>query len=131
EDDNFNKLIKLKQTNSDKEITLKDDNIVISAKLAKLLNVKKGNKVNLKRNNKEYTFVVQEITENYIEHYVYMTKNTYEKYFEEFDNNSLLIKTNDLNDKEEKELQELINNLSYGANITNTNEIVDTLNDTI
>ena len=60
-----------------------------------------------------------------------MTKNTYEKYFEEFDNNSLLIKTNDLNDKEEQELQELINNLSYGANITNTSEIVDTLNDTI
>lgn len=131
EDDNFNKLIKLKQTNSDKKITLKDDKIVISAKLAKLLNVKKGNKVNLKRNNKEYTFVVQEITENYFEHYVYMTKNTYEKYFEEFDNNSLLIKTNDLNEKEEQELQELINNLSYGANITNTNEIVDTLNDTI
>ena len=131
EDDNFNKLIKLKQTNSDKKITLKDDKIVISAKLAKLLNVKKGNKVNLKRNNKEYTFVVQEITENYFEHYVYMTKNTYEKYFEEFDNNSLLIKTNDLNDKEEQELQELINNLSYGTNITNTSEIVDTLNDTI
>ena len=131
EDDNFNKLIKLKQTNSDKEITLKNDKIVISAKLAKLLNVKKGNKVNLKRNNKEYTFVVQEITENYFEHYVYMTKNTYEKYFEEFDNNSLLIKTNDLNDKEEQDLQELINNLSYGANITNTSEIVDTLNDTI
>ena len=131
EDDNFNKLIKLKQTNSDKKITLKDDKIVISAKLSKLLNVRKGNKVNLKRNNKEYTFVVQEITENYFEHYVYMTKNTYEKYFEEFDNNSLLIKTNDLNDKEEQELQELINNLSYGANITNTNEIVDTLNDTI
>ena len=131
EDDNFNKLIKLKQTNSDKKITLKDDKIVISAKLSKLLNVRKGNKVNLKRNNKEYTFVVQEITENYFEHYVYMTKNTYEKYFEEFDNNSLLIKTNDLNDKEEQELQELINNLSYGANITNTSEIVDTLNDTI
>lgn len=131
EDDNFNKLIKLKQTNSDKKITLKDDKIVISAKLSKLLNVRKGNKVNLKRNNKEYTFVVQEITENYFEHYVYMTKNTYEKYFEEFDNNSLLIKTNDLNDKEEQELQELINNLSYGANITNTSEIVDTLNNTI
>ena len=130
-DDNFNKLIKLKQTNSDKEITLKDDKIVISAKLSKLLNVKKGSKVILKKDNKEYSFVIQEITENYFEHYVYMTKNTYEKYFEEFDNNSLLIKTNDLNDKEEQELQELINNLSYGANITNTSEIVDTLNDTI
>lgn len=60
-----------------------NDGVVISEKMADLLNVKIGDFIKLRNSNNELVVLpVSEIIENYTLHYVYMNEYTYEKYFE-------------------------------------------------
>ncbi len=80
-DKKINKFITLK--NNNKKLTLKKDNIIISEKLAKLLNVNKNDVITLTTNeNKEIKLKINGITKNYIDHYVYMSLETYESMME-------------------------------------------------
>ena len=63
---------------------------MVSEKLSKLLNLKKGDKLRLKT-DKEYIATIGGITENYFLHYIYMDKKLYDSSYY----NTLFIKTND------------------------------------
>ena len=63
--------------------TFPEDGVVISEKMANLLNVKIGDFIKLRNSDNELIVLpVSEIVENYTLHYVYMNQKTYEKYFE-------------------------------------------------
>ena len=117
-DESFKEMIHLKDSETNQPITLKNDEIVISEKITKLLDIKVGEEITIKKDNQEYHLKVQAIAENYIDHYAYMNKITYEKYFETYLDNSLLLTNNNLNNQEEKELNTFITDQSQGAIIT-------------
>ena len=117
-------IIELENTNN-KEIDLKDNYIYITEKIAKLLNIKKDDTITLIINNNSYDLVVGEIVKNYVNHYVYLTKNTYEKNIGSYITNSLLINDNlstSDNNKLEKELyqQNGITSITYMETAKNT-----------
>ena len=63
-----------------KDIKMDDDGIIVSEKLAKLLKLKKNSYAKLTLpNNKKVNVKVSDITENYIEHYVYISPKLYKK----------------------------------------------------
>ena len=65
------------------EFTFPNDGIVISEKMADLLDVGIGDFIKVRNSNNELVVLpVSEIVENYTMHYVYMNEATYEKYFE-------------------------------------------------
>ncbi len=65
------------------EFTFPHDGVVISEKMADLLDVEIGDFIKLRNSNNELVVLpVSEIVENYTMHYVYMNEQTYEKYFE-------------------------------------------------
>lgn len=115
--------------NQNKQIHLKEGEIILSEKLAKLADIKPEDTITIKKNNKEYRFKVQAIVENYIDHYSYMTKQTYENEFGEYEDNSLLLTYNHLNEQEEKNLNTDIMNQSEGAIITTSRDIKNTVDD--
>ena len=115
--------------NQNKQIHLKEGEIILSEKLAKLADIKPEDTITIKKNNKEYRFKVQTIVENYIDHYSYMTKQTYENEFGEYEDNSLLLTYNHLNEQEEKKLNTDIMNQSEGAIITTSRDIKNTVDD--
>lgn len=79
------KYIKLQERETNKEIPLTDQGVVIDEKLAKLLGVEAGDRMQIQMGdaqdseNKEVTIAA--ITENYLNHYVYMTSEYYKKIF--------------------------------------------------
>lgn len=78
----LNKYIALKDRSSQKELSLQNNEVVISEKLANLLKAKKGDKVILKQSNgKNVNLEISQVCEMYMGHYVLMNPVTYQSYF--------------------------------------------------
>lgn len=97
--DNYNNFIKIQDRKTKKQYDLKDK-IYISEKLYKLLKLKENDTLKIKLDEKEYTTKVGGSTENYIMHYIYMSKDIYnsDSY------NTMLVKVDNLTDETRKEL---------------------------
>lgn len=79
---NFAKYMKLYQRSNHQNLKLNNHGVVISEKLAKLLNAKVGSNIRLKDANGDYqTFHVSGITEMYMGHFVIMNQHEYRKIF--------------------------------------------------
>ena len=88
------------------EVGIKEDEILLTEKVAELLNIKQGDTLILKdseENEKEVK--VANILENYISHYVYMSKELYEKLYEkEYKTNIIVTKNVDMDTTQEENL---------------------------
>ncbi|MEG1311897.1 MAG: FtsX-like permease family protein [Romboutsia sp.] len=80
----FKKFVGLKERKSQKTIELNNEGIVLSEKLAKDLGIEIGDDIELiNAKNKNTKVKVAAITENYISHYAYLSKDYYQKMFKE------------------------------------------------
>lgn len=84
---------------------LSDDGAIISEKTAKLLNAKVGDTISIKdENDGNKDIVIQNICENYMGHYLYMTPKYYEKvYGEKPEYNTVLFSVQDSYTREQME----------------------------
>lgn len=73
----INKYIDLNMKN--KSLQLSDEGIVVSQKLAKLINKKAGDTIELTINDKTVKAKISDITEQYVQHYIYISPVYYEK----------------------------------------------------
>ena len=94
--------IKLRNRKGHEKLPLKDD-VIVSEKIAKLLSLKKGDKLNIK-GSKNYSTKIGGITENYLFHYIYMPKKKYNS--DEY--NTIYLKTTKMTEKEEKDFANII-----------------------
>lgn len=93
--DLFYKYFVLKAENSSKKIKLKTAGVVITPKIAERFNVKKGDTITIESSSKKkYDLKVTDITENYVSNYIYMSKEYYEKVFEEEATYNVIVSTN-------------------------------------
>ncbi|MDD6467921.1 MAG: FtsX-like permease family protein [Erysipelotrichaceae bacterium] len=60
-------------------LTLSDHGVIISQKLSSLLNINKNDKIAFTYENQRYEVTVDDIAENYIAHYMYMSPVLYEE----------------------------------------------------
>lgn len=95
--DTFNEYIKLVNRKTKKELSLQDDGAIISERLAKLLDVKKGDTISLNdADDNEIKVKVSDITEMYMGHFIFMNKNAYQEAFnKDFSVNANLVMLND------------------------------------
>jgi putative ABC transport system permease protein len=75
--DDLNKYINLKM--KDEALKLDDEGIILTEKFSKLINKKVGDTVVISINDKDVKAKVSAITEHYIQHYIYMSPDYYEK----------------------------------------------------
>ncbi len=73
----INKYIDLTMKN--KSLNLSDDGIIVSQKLAKLINKKAGDTIELTINDKTVKAKISDITEQYVQHYIYISPAYYTK----------------------------------------------------
>lgn len=106
-------VLNLRDVKTKKSLILKDNEIVVSDKLASLTNTKKGDYFTFKDvNNKKYKFKVSAICENYAAHYIFMNKETFEKNLKKYKTNVVYANINN-----EKNENKIINNLMKNKNI--------------
>ncbi|MBR5265236.1 MAG: ABC transporter permease, partial [Clostridia bacterium] len=77
--EDFDKYIVFRERKSQKTLELDGDNAIITEKLSKLLDADVGDTIKMVTDTgREIDITVGGITENYVSHYVYLTKDTYE-----------------------------------------------------
>ena len=98
------KFVKLQDRVSGEPYTLTDNNIIITEKLAKLLDVSVGDTIEIYYDDvTQYSLVIDQIAENYMFHYVYMSADYYKNLFgEEPKFNQLYLKMKDMSEEEKK-----------------------------
>ena len=104
-EEELEKVISLNDVKTEEKVALPDDKIVITDKLAELTGAKIGDKLTLKNGDeKEIQVEVAQIVENYISHYVYMSKQTYESLYGTYETNVLFLQYEGLNEEQENTL---------------------------
>lgn len=126
----ISKYISLRNRSSGQKINLNSRGIVISEKLAKLLNLSIGDELSLvTTNGKKVKLPISNICEMYMGHYLLMNSNVYQKYFnKKVNSNAQLI---ELNNK--KQTNSFANSLMKTGVVsainlnTNNQQIIDSL----
>lgn len=134
--DEFDNVIKLNDVNDGyNEIKLLNNKIVLSEKLAKLLEVCVGDKVGFLVDNKLKELEISNIVENYIGNYAYIDRETYINLFNKYDGNVIFLKVSyQLSDEY---IQNLINLdsvssvMSKQTMLNQTEDIISSLNSVI
>lgn len=100
-------IVDLHSRTSKESIALDNSGAVISEKIAKIMNIKTGDNIEYTDNGKTYSVPVTGICENYIDNYIFMTPDYYEKiYGREPQFNLIMESSNDMSNDEEDALAE-------------------------
>ncbi|MCJ7835390.1 FtsX-like permease family protein [Cuneatibacter sp. NSJ-177] len=104
--DSLGDFVNLKNRVSKEHYTLSDDGVIITEKLARMLDVSVGDTISLAEEETSTVDVtVTAIVENYLHHYVYMTPALYEKlYGKTPEYNTLLMTTETMESPQENDL---------------------------
>ena len=116
--DKIRDFIILRNRETGENLFIEEDGVIISEKLAQLLNVSVGDEIYIKdENNIKRTVNITGITENYVNHFVYLSPNLYEEVFgEDIEYKRILAKTTNIEKAfEDKLSRALLKNDDIGS----------------
>lgn len=115
------------------KVELKQNEICITDKVAELIGAKQGDTIVLQEGNQEKREVkIANVVENYISHYVYMNKETYETlYGEKYETNVIFTKNTNISEEQEEKLATQIMQEKEVASIIQTATNMRILDDTM
>lgn len=130
DEEGFKKSCNLIDIDTKEIVNLPENGIIITDKIAEILSIKKGDEITFaSSDNIEYTFKVNAIVENYVSHYVYMSKAFYEKNIKSYSTNMLLINTKDISEDERNKMLEDILKIDGVASSTVVTSLVKAISD--
>jgi putative ABC transport system permease protein len=108
DNEQINQYVKFTDRTSDQTYTLDDDGIIITEKIANMLEIKVGDTISLKEGDTSVVEVkVSAISENYLQHYVFLSKSLYQTlYGKNPKYNELICNTKSQEESFEKPLSE-------------------------
>lgn len=116
----FQDLRVIQDMQTKERFTIGDNQVYINQKLADLLSVEKGDTFEVynqdmigNAGSEKYTFEIAGVFENYIRHYIYMTKDTYCKKFNDGFDPQYLTGHINLDSNKRQEFIDQVNQLSY------------------
>lgn len=129
----FNTLINLTDVKSKNNLSLPEDGVLLTDKAAQLLGIEAGDTITLKDTDENETKVkVTNIVENYVYHYIYMSKSMYENlYGKSFDSNVILTKDFNLDNETEDNFVKDLMNMPEVASVTRISTAMNMMNDTM
>ena len=131
--DEFDGLINVNDLKTKQNLELKDNEIYLTDKCAQLIGAKAGDTITLKDiNNNEVEAKISNIVENYVSHYVYMSKTMYEKlYGKDYSTNVILSQNIEITDEAEDEFVTELMNKNEVSSANRISTILGALDDTI
>ena len=129
----IDKVITLRDVKTEEPFTLSEEGIIITDKLAELIHTNVGDTITVTTaDDIEKEIKVVGITENYISHYVYMSKTVYQQVFgETYHTNVLLVQDNQLNEEQEQAVMQEMVAQNEVQTVTLTTNTMKTLDDTM
>ena len=134
--DNYQQFFNFIDLQTKEQTLLKDNEVIISDKLAQLLNKKKGDVLTFTDDDmNSYNYTISCVCEFYINHDIFMTEQTYNETNNDYYINLAYLKLKELNDVQKEDLQKTlletgnVINISYKEDIINeANDMLKTLN---
>ena len=118
-------LIHLRHRTEDTPVTLPDDGVVLTEKLASLLGVGPGDSITLD-GDERVEVVVADITEHYIQHYIYMTDAYYESVFGQVPEQNLILADYPTSDPDAESLERELVGLDGVSSLTRVEDTRNT-----
>ena len=118
-------LIHLRHRTEDTPVTLPDDGVVLTEKLASLLGVGPGDSITLD-GDERVEVVVADITEHYIQHYIYMTDVYYESVFGQVPEQNLILADYPTDDPDAESLERELVGLDGVSSLTRVEDTRNT-----
>ena len=127
----FEKVCNLKDYKTGEKITLNNEGIIITDKVAEFINAKVGDEVTLiDGDNIEYHLKVSGIAQNYVSNYVYMTKDFYNANVKTFNVNMILLKAiPSTTDDELNKISEELLNIDGVASVSIISSLMSSITD--
>ena len=132
--DKLDQFINLQNRSSKEKLKLNNDGVILSEKAATKANVKVGDDVKVKVNNKEISLKVSGIAENYTFNYLYMSSKYYKEKFDIDSNfNSILVNTSIIENEDQfsKSIMDkpIVKSVSFNTGIKdNFDNTIESLN---
>ena len=126
-------IINIVDLETEEKVTLNDSEIGLTDKAAELLGVKVGDTITLKDSDgNEKQVKISNIVENYVYHYVYMSRELYETlYGEEYKANVLLAQDNNLTEEQEDVLAKELMGYNEISSVSLTSSAIKTMDETM
>ena len=121
--DEFRTIFNIKDYKTGETLELKDNEVVITKKLAENLNLKVGEEIEFIDSNVLRKFKISALAENYVDNYIYLNKETYSNSVDKYTINCAFIKFDSLEGNEE-----FITNLTENEHLLNTVSSETTIN---
>ncbi|MGL5978995.1 MAG: FtsX-like permease family protein [Erysipelotrichaceae bacterium] len=126
----YHMYFELADVQTKKLLTLQQDGVLISEKMAKTLGVKAGDQFSFEVDSKSYTVNISGVFVNYINHFMVMSDAYYEQIFNQIpDKTAILLNVSD--PQLETALAEQINGLDQVSSVSFYSSIADSFNQTI
>ena len=126
----LNKAISLNDKKTKESVNLNDNEIMITDKLAQLTETKVGDTIKIKdSDDKTKEFKVSNIVENYVGHYVYMSKNLYEKNYETYKTNVIYAIDENISEEQGDRLVKEIVDKNEVSSVTSTSSVMGMIDD--
>lgn len=110
---------------SGNKLELSDNGVIITSKMAELLDAEIGKSISIRNSENElFILKVEGICENYVNSYIYMSSNYYNKIFNEITYNTIITNINE-------SLATILMDTEYFSNIQFTTDSLDVFNDII
>lgn len=133
EEEKLDGIVSIRDVDTQEKVKLKTDEICLTDKAAQLLEVKAGDTIILRDSDeKEVEIKISNIIENYVQHYVIMSRETFENlYHEKYKTNVIFMKNVELSEEEQDELASQIMTKSEISSVTNVNKTAESIEDTM
>lgn len=126
--ESFDSVCNLVNISNNEKINLGNNGVVITDKVAEFLNVKPGDEITLiDSDDIEYKVKVDAIAENYVSHYVYMSKEFYETNIKSYKTNMLYVNTK--NAEEYSSLSEEVLKIDGVTSVTMVSTLLKSISD--
>ena len=127
-------MINLVDIHSKKPVSLPDDGICLTDKVAQLLGVQQGDIITLvDSNDEEISFKISYIVENYVSHYIYLSREVYETLYKKtYETNVLLVQNNgELSLEQEDSLAKSLIEQNEVATVNRISTMMKSMDDTL
>lgn len=124
----FAKTFILRDYQTGKKLSLADDGVIISQKIAELLNKKAGDTLEISIDDIKYKVKIKAIAKNYFLHYMYFSSTYYQKITDNRDIKYLYATVDLINSKAKNKLEKYVNTNTMTSGVTYTRENIDLFN---
>lgn len=110
--DNYTTVYNLIDYKTGNTVSIENDGIIITDKIAEMLGISAGDNITfIDADDNEYQFKVNNIVQNHVSHYVYMSKEFYGSNLKQYQTDIIYFNTKDISEDEQNKISEDI--LSY------------------